>query len=457
MSDIWIEELSGAVGCDVLVPGDEGYDEARGVWNVRFDRRPKVIVRCYEASDVQAAVRFARRQGLELSVKGGGHAYAANTVGEGGLLIDLSPMKGIHVDTETKSARVGAGVKWGEFHVATEEHSLAPVGGTVSTVGVAGFTLGGGSGYLSRKYGMGIDNLISAEVVTADGELVSASDSENPDLFWAIRGGGGNFGVVTSFEFQLHEVGPEVLTGQIVYRFEDAAPVLRLYREFMNEAPDEVQCYAFILRIPPIPEFPKEFHGQLALDLVVFHPDPSAEDVFRQLLDFGDPILAFTMPQALTALLQAFDAGLPAGQRYESGSHDLRTLSDEVIDTFLSQIGSMPGEFTMAYIGAGGGAIARVDPAATAFPHRDAPYGYHVLAGWMDPAQDAEVTEWVARFQQAMTPHATGGVYVNLLGTGEQERVPAAYGVNYERLVEIKKKWDPDNVFRMNHNIQPQD
>lgn len=455
MTDRRIEELSRAVSGEVVRPGDNGYDEARSVWNVRFDRRPKVIVRCREAADVQAAIRFARQEGLEISVKGGGHAYAANTVGEGGLLIDLSPMREIAVDPEAKTARVGAGVKWGEFHVATEKHGLAPVGGTVSTVGVAGFTLGGGSGYLSRKHGMGVDNLLSADVVTADGELVHASEDENPDLFWALRGGGGNFGVVTSFEFQLHEVGPEVLTGQIVYRFEDAVPVLRLYREFMDQAPDEVGCYAFILRIPPIPEFPEEFHGQLAVDIFVFHPDPTAEDAFRPLLDFGDPILAFTMPQELTELLQAFDSGLPAGQRYESGSHDLRTLSDEAIDTFLAQIGSMPGEFTMAYIGAGGGAIARVDPTATAFPHRDAPYGYHVLAGWMDPAQDAEVTDWVSQFQQAMEPFATGGVYVNLLGTEEQQRVPAAYGKNYERLVEVKKKWDPDNVFRMNHNIQP--
>ena len=455
MTDFRIEELREAVSGEVVTPGDEGYDEARSVWNLRFDRRPKVIVRCREATDVQAAVRYARREGLEISVRGGGHAYAANTVGEGGLLIDLSRMKAIAIDLETGTARVEPGVTWGEFQSATEPQGLAPVGGTVSTVGVAGFTLGGGSGYLSRKYGMGVDNLLSAEVVTADGELVAASESENPDLFWALRGGGGNFGVVTSFEFQLHEVGPEVLTGQIVHRFEDAAAVLRLYREFMDQAPDEVQCYAFVLRIPPIPEFPEQFHGQLAVDLVVFHPDPTAEAVFRPLLDFGDPILAFTQAQELSALLQAFDAGLPAGQRYESGAHDLRTLSDEAIDTFLSQIGSMPGEFTMAYLGAGGGAIGRIDPAATAFPHRDAPYGYHVLAGWMDPAQDAEVTEWVSQFQQAMTPFATGGVYVNLLGTEEQQRVPAAYGTNYERLVEIKKKWDPDNVFRMNHNIQP--
>jgi FAD/FMN-containing dehydrogenase len=455
MPEIDIPKLSQAIAGEVVKPGDQGYDEARSVWNARFDRRPELIARCREASDVQTAVRFARQQGLEVSVKGGGHAYAANTVGEGGLLIDLSRMRTIAIDLGTKTARVGPGVTWGELQSATEPQGLAPVGGTVSTVGVAGFTLGGGSGYLSRKYGMGVDNLLSAEVVTAHGERVAASETENPDLFWALRGGGGNFGVVTGFELQLHEVGPEILTGQIVHRFEEASKVLRLYRDFMDRAPDEVQCYAFILRIPPIPEFPKESHGQLAVDLVVFHPDPTAEKVFRPLLDFGDPILAFTQPQALSELLRAFDAGLPAGQRYESGAHDFRVLSDEAIDAFLSQIGSLPGEFTMAYLGAGGGAIGRIDPAATAFPHRDAPYGYHLMAGWTRSAQDSEVTQWISRFQQAMTPYATGGVYVNLLGTNEQDRVPAAYGVNYERLVELKKKWDPDNLFRMNHNIQP--
>lgn len=457
MTEIDAHELDAEVVGEVLNPRDEAYEEARSVWNARFDRRPAVIVRCHTAGDVQAAVDFARDRGLEISVKGGGHAYAANTVGEGGLLVDLSPMTEVVIDAEAKTARVGPGVKWGSFTVACQETGLAPVGGTVSSVGVAGFTLGGGSGYLSRQYGMGVDNLLSADVVTAAGELVRASDDENPDLFWALRGGGGNFGVVTSFEFQLHEVGPQILTGQIVHRFEDAARVLRLYREFMSEAPDEVQCYAFILRIPPIPEFPEKFHGQLAIDLVVFHPDPQAQEVFQPLLGAGDPILELVMPQPYAELLQAFDAGLPAGHRYESGSHDLRDLSDEVIDAFIAQVGSLPGEFTMAYIGAGGGAIGRIDPSTTAYPHREAPYAYHVLAGWTDPEQDEQITAWVSRFQRAMEPFATGGVYVNLLGTQETDRVPAAYGKNYTRLTEIKKKWDPDNLFRMNHNIQPAD
>lgn len=455
MTDTSIEELTGTVSGEVLRPGDEGFEEARSVWNVRFDRRPAVIVRCRQADDVAAAVDFARNRGLRLAVKGGGHAYAANTVCEGGLLIDLAPMKDIAVDPETKTARVGPGARWGEFDQATQEHGLATTGGTCSAVGVAGFTLGGGTGYLSRKYGMAIDNLLSADVVTADGKLVHASADENPDLFWALRGGGGNFGVVTSFEYRLYEVGPTVLAGQIVHRFEDAGDVLRLYRDYVNQAPDEIQCYAFVLRVPPIPEFPEEFHGQLAIDLVVFHIDKDGEEALRPLLDFGDPILSFVAPQPYTAVQQSFDAGLPAGQRYDSRAHYLAEFSDQAIETFTAQVGDLPGEFTLAYFGAEGGAIGRVDPAATAFPHRGAPYSFHIIAGWTDADRDEEVVAWASEFHQAMAPHATGGVYVNLLGIDEQERVRAAYGDNYDRLVEVKKRWDPENLFRMNHNIEP--
>ena len=455
MSEVDIEELARAVSGDVALPGDEGYEEGRSVWNVRFDRRPAVIVGCREARDVAAAIDFSLEQGLQLSVKGGGHAYAANTVGDGGLLIDLSPLKGIRVDRASMTSQVEAGVTWGEFDAEAQEEGLATPGPTVSMVGVAGSTLGGGNGYLSRKYGMVIDNLLSADVVTADGRLVHTSADENPDLFWALRGGGGNFGVVTSFEFRLYEVGPEVLAGQIVYRFADAEKVLRLYREFMHQAADEIQCYAFVLRVPPIPEFPEEFHGEIAIDLVVFHSDPDGEEALRPLLDFGDPIFAFVGPQPYTAVQQSFDAGLPAGQRYESRSCDLAELSDEAITTFTTQVGNLPGGFTVVYLGAGGGAIGRVDPAATAFAHRRAPYSLHILAGWADADQDDEVTEWARNFHGAMAPHATEGVYVNLLGTDEHHRVAAAYGGNYDRLVEVKGRWDPENLFRMNHNIKP--
>jgi FAD/FMN-containing dehydrogenase len=364
-------------------------------------------------------------------------------------------MGDVVVDPGARTARVGPGARWRDVDGVTQEHGLATVGGTVSTVGVAGFTLGGGSGYLSRRHGMAVDNLLSAEVVTADGRCVRASADENPDLYWALRGGGGNFGVVTSFEFRLHPVGPQVLAGQLVHPFEDAGRILRLYRDFMDDAPDDVQCYAFVLRIPPIEAFPEKAHGQLAVDLVAFHPDPEAEAVFQPLLGVGEPILELLQPQPYAALQRSFDAGLPAGQRYESRSHDLSTLSDEAIDVFVDAAGAQTGELTVTYIGAGGGAVARVAPDVTAFPHRKAPFAFHIMAGWLDPAQDEAVTSWARGFHERMAPFGTGGVYVNVLGTDESHRVKAAYGRNFDRLAEIKRRWDPENLFRLNHNVPP--
>jgi FAD/FMN-containing dehydrogenase len=457
MSKVNSELLEGAVSGEVLKPGDEGFDEARALWNVRFDRQPAAIAPCHSAKDVRGAVRFARNEGFTPSVKGGGHAYAANTVAEGGVLIDLSPMKGLAIDPLKKTARVGPGVKWGEFDQASQAHGLATTGGTVSTIGVSGFTLGGGTGYLVRKHGLAIDNLLSAEVVTADGEMVTASEDENVDLFWAIRGGGGNFGVATSFEFRLHEVGPQVLAGQIMHRFEDAGRLLPAYREFMANAPEEIQCYAFILRVPPIDDFPEALHGHLALDFVLFHLNPDAQEELQPLMELGDPFLSLVGPQPYTAVQQSFDAGLPSGQRYESRAHYLAGLSDGAIEAITSHAPGLVGPFSVAYLEPLGGAAGRVDPAATAFAHRDAAYSFHILGGWMDAAQDDEVQSWVKEFYGAMAPYSTGGVYVNLLGSGEHERVQAAYGDNYRRLAALKKKWDPENLLQVNHNIPPAD
>ena len=451
------EELAAAVDGRVLVPGDEYYDASRTLWNARFDRRPDVVVQCTRPEDVRAAINFARTHDLPLSVKGGGHAFAANTVGEGGLLIDLSPMKGIEIDPEARTARIGAGLKWGEFDPAAQEHGLASPGGTVSTVGGAGYTLGGGAGFLARRHGMAIDNLLSVDVVTADGRILRASVNENTDLFWALRGGGGNFGVATRFEFQLHEVGPEVVAGQVFHRIEDAPVLLRAYRDFMATAADDIQCYPFFLRVPPMDFFPEAYHGQLALDFVVFHAgsDAEAEAALRPLVDLGDPFLSMVGPQPYVSVLQTFDAGLPGGQRYDSRSHDLPAISDEVIDTLMEHLPGMTGEFSSAYLGGLGGAVGRVDPSATAFPHRDAEFSFHIMAGWSRQEQDEEVMSWVQAFHDAMAPHATGGVYVNVLGTNEASRVRAAYGRNYDRLVELKRKWDPENLFRSNHNTPP--
>lgn len=455
MAEVDSETLSRKIACPVLTRDDPGYDDARRMFNTRFDRHPDVVVQCQSAAEVSAAVDFARANDLLLSVKGGGHSYAANTVGDGGLLIDLAAMNDIEVDPGGKSVRVGAGARWGVVDAATQKYGLAAVGGTVSTVGVAGFTLGGGSGYLSRRYGMAVDNLLAAQVVTASGDRVRASADEHPDLFWALCGGSGNFGVVTAFELALHKVGPEVLAGQIAYRFEDAAKVLKAYRKFMSDAPEEVQCYPFILRVPPIPEFPAEFHGQIAIDLVVFHADPSREDDLRPLLELGNPILSFIAPQPYLEVQKMFDEALPPGQRWESRAQGFTELTDEVIDTLLAHIEPLPGEFTSAYLAAENGAISRVESGATAYPHRSLAFSLHVLAGWSDPAADDEVTAWTRRCHEAMSPFSTDGVYVNLLGTDEKSRVRAAYGDNYERLVELKRTWDPQNLFHMNHNIEP--
>jgi FAD/FMN-containing dehydrogenase len=457
MSEGHLEELANAVNGSVLVPGDENYDPARALWNARFDRRPDVVVQCEGADDVQASVNFARTRNLPLSVKGGGHAFAANTVGDGGLLIDLSPMKGIEIDPEAKIARIEAGLKWGEFDPLAQAHGLASPGGTVSGVGVAGYTLGGGAGYLARKHGMAIDNLLSVDVVTAGGDFLHASADENTDLFWALRGGGGNFGVATRFEFQLHEVGPEVVAGQVFHRLEDAPDLLRFYRDFMAAAPDDIQCYPFFLRVPPMELFPEAYHGQLALDFVVFHAGSGAEAeaALRPLVERGRPFLSLVGPQPYVSVLQTFDAGLPSGQRYDSRSHDLPAITDATIDTLMEHLPGMSGDFSSAYLGGLGGAVGQVDPTATAFPHRDARFSFHIMAGWSEAEQDEEVMRWVQGFHDAMASHATGGVYVNVLGTNEEARVRAAYGSNYNRLVELKKKWDPDNLFRRNHNIPP--
>jgi FAD/FMN-containing dehydrogenase len=457
MPDIGIGELATAARGQVVTPGEDGYEEGRRVWNGRFDRCPAAVIRCHHADDVRTAVDYARRRSVPLAVKGGGHSNAGHSSINGGLLIDLSPMKDIEVDPVTKTARVQPGVRWGEFNPVAEAHGLATPGGTVSSVGVAGFTLGGGTGYLVRKYGMAIDNLLSVEVVTADGRFARASSEENPDLFWAIRGGGGNFGVVTSFEFRLHEVGPQVLAGQIMHRFDGTPDLLRFFRDFMARAPEEMQCYPFFLRIPPIDAFPKDLHGEIVLDFVVFHTDGGAagEAAIRPLIELGDPVMTAVGPQSYSSVMEAFDAGLPAGQRYGSRAHYLDGITDGVIDTIMTHVPGMAGALTVAYLEPLGGAAGRVDPSATAFPHRDAAYSFHLMPGWMESAHDAEVMAWAKSCHGAMARHATGGVYVNLLGPDEQDRIRAAYGTNYDRLVDLKRRWDPENLFGSTYNIDP--
>lgn len=448
------QDLVGRLSGDLLEPDDDGYDEARSVWNARFDRRPDLIVRCVDVDDVAAAVDWARSDGLRISVKGGGHSYAGNTVSDEGLLLDLSPMKGIEVDPDGRTVTVGAGVTWRELDAATQQHGLATTGVTASSVGVAGSTLGGGSGYLSPAFGNAIDNLLSVELVTVEAERIRASEDEHPDLFWAVRGAGSNFGVATSFEFRLHEVGPQVLSGQIIYPFQEAEELLRSFRDFIQTAPDGFQCFPFTFRVPPIEVFPERFHGQPVLDFVVFHRDPDAIEDVQPLRELGDTILDAVEPAPYTSAQQAFDANLPAGQRYYSKAHDLAGLPDGAIETFTEHVRQMQGPLSVAYLEPRREAVARIDSGATAAGGRDAPYSLHILAGWMDAQNDASVMEWARGFHQAMEPHATGGVYVNLIADDEPARVPAAFS-DHERLRELKREWDPDNVLRSNHNIRP--
>lgn len=450
-----VSGLASALGGELLEPDDAGFEEARALWNVRFDRRPDLIARCTSRDDVAAAVDFARENAQVLSVKGGGHSYAARSVAEGGLLIDLSPMKSVRVDREAAVVRIEGGVTCAELDAATQEHGLATPTPTVSSVGVIGAALGGGAGYLSRKFGLTADNVIAAEVVTADGQQLRLSAGEHPDLFWAIRGGGGNFGVVTALELQLHQVGPQVLSGQIIYPFDRAAEFLRFFREFMAEAPDEFQCYPFCFRVPPIDVFPEETHGEPVLDFVLCHQDPDAVDFVRPLRELGDPILDVVAPSPYVDVQTAFDANLPKGQRYLSKAHDLDGLSDGAIDTMVEFVPRMVGALTAAYFDPLGGAIGRVDAAATAYRGRETTFGFHCIAGWMDPSEDASVIGWASEFHEAMAAHSTGGVYVNLIADDESERVPAAYGANYPRLVELKREWDPTNLFSSNYNIPP--
>lgn len=438
-----------------LEPGDEGFDDACSLWNARFPRRPDVVVRCGSAADVAAAVSHAAENGMNLGVKGGGHSYSAATVPHGGMLLDLSPMKSIEVDLEGNRVTLGPGVTCGELDAGTQQHGLATPVPTASGVGVIGALQGGGSGWLSRKHGLTLDNLVSAEVVTSDGRLVEASEEDNPDLFWGLRGAGANLGVITSAVLRLHPVGPQVLAGQIIYPFAAIHDLLEAYRDVMTGAPRELQCFPFMFRVPPIEMFPSEFHGEPVIDFVVAHTDPDAQEAVAPLRDLGPRVLELVEPMPYTQLQQSFDANLPKGQRYYSKAHHLDVVSDGVISVFDEHVPSMAGEFTATYLEPLDGAVSDVDPTATAYAPRDANYGFHALGGWMSPDHDESVTSWVGGIFEAMDAHSTGSVYVNLIAEDGDDRIPSAYGNNYERVRSLKREWDPGNLFRHNHNIAP--
>ena len=441
----------------ILRPDDDGYDDARSVWNAMIDRKPAIIARCAGVADVISSVTFAREHELLLSVKGGGHNAAGNAVSDGGLMIDLSPMNSVRVDPDTRTARVEPGAVIGELDHETQSFGLVAPAGIVSTTGVAGLTLGGGWGWLSRTHGLAIDNLQSVDLVTAESELLHASENNHEELFWGIRGGGGNFGVVTSFEFQLQEVGPEVLAGPIFHPYEDAAELLRFHREFTADAPDELCCYAAIMTAPEAPFLPQEVHGTTVFAFVTCYSGDVEEGkaVVEPLREFGEPIADIVGVMPFTALQQLFDGEFEPGARNYWKSQLVDPLPDEAIETVVELGRSLPSPASQIVLEHLGGAISRVDPDATAYRHRDAAFSFNVFPRWDDPEEDESHIAWAQEAINAIQPYATEGIAVNFMSQEGEDRVKAAYGDNYDRLVELKNDYDPDNLFRMNQNIEP--
>ena len=445
------------VGGQVVLPDDPAFDDVRKVWNGMVDRRPAVIVRCASAEDVAPAIAFAREKGLTISIRGGGHHIAGNSVVDGGLMIDFSTMRGVRVDAEQRRAWAEPGATLADFDEAVQKHGLAAPVGINSTTGISGLTLGGGFGWLSRKYGLTIDALVSADVVTADGRKLHASKTDNPDLFWALRGGGGNFGVVTQYEFALQPVGPEIVAGLIVYPFEQAKQVLTRYRDFTATAPEELTAWIVLRHAPPLPFLPPEVHGSMVVVIAVAYCGDldQAETLLAPLHAFGQPHGAHVGRQQYADWEKAFDPLLAPGARNYWKSHNFTALTDDALDVKIEHAGRLPTPQCEIFIGHLAGAPNRVLPTATAYVPRDARFVMNVHARWDDPAQDAECIQWARALFKASAPHASGGAYVNFMTEDEGDRVAAAYGENYERLREIKRKYDPENVFHLNQNIKP--
>ena len=457
LSSETIEELRSSIRGEIVLPEDSNYDEVRAIWNAMIDRKPAVIVRCSGVADVMSSIEFAKANDLVLAVRGAGHNIAGSALCDDGIVIDLSQLRSVRVDPERRRAWVSPGATLGDLDHETQAFGLATPVGINSTTGVAGLTLGGGFGWLTRKYGLTVDNLVSADVVTADGEFLKASESENEDLFWAIRGGGGNFGIVTAFELELHPVGPEVTAGLIVFPGDQALQVLQQYREMSSGLPEEANVWVVLRKAPPLPFLPEDVHGTDVVVLAVFHAGEhgKAEQLFAPLRAFGDPVGEHVGQMPYTAWQQAFDPLLTPGARNYWKSHNFTELSDGAMKVISEYAGKLPSAQTEIFIGLLGGEASRVPVDATAYSSRDAEYVMNVHGRWDDPSEDETVIGWARDFFAATTEFASGSVYVNFLTADEQERIAAAYGPNYDRLAKIKARYDPENLFRTNQNIRP--
>ena len=461
IDDATIDRLRSGIGGEVVTPEDPAYEEARRVWNGMIDRHPALIARCASAQDVAAAVGFARENGLVVSVRGGSHSTPGFSTCDGGIVIDLSRMKGVEVDPAAKTARVQGGAVWGDVDGATQEHGLAVTGGRVSTTGVAGLTLGSGSGWLERPYGVTSESLVSAEVVTADGSIVRASDDVNPDLLWALRGGGGNFGIVTEFEFRLHPVGPIVMGGMLAFPRAQAPEVIRAYRDFIAQAPDQVCGGLSLITAPPEDFVPEEARGKPAVGIVYMYvgPPEEGEAALRPLREsLPAPVLEMVQPMPYVAIQQMLDAGNPFGIREYFKIDWLEALTDEAIDVIIEQAENMPAPFAEIILAPMGGAVGHTDPGGRALNIPHAQWAYFCLTMWMDPQEDDANIAFTRGFADAMGQFGIGtGAFPNFIETGDGgSRLRASYGAEkYERLVELKNKWDPENVFQLNQNIAP--
>jgi len=451
-----LAQLRERVRGEVVDPGDDAYDEARSVHNGMIDRRPAVVVRVANVGDVMATVAYARENDLPLAVRGGGHSGPGFGTVDDGAVIDFSRMRSVRVDPKTSTARADAGVTWGDMNSATYAFGLATPGGIISTTGIAGLTLGGGIGYLSRGCGLSLDNLISIDVVTADGRFLVASEDENADLFWALRGGGGNFGVCTSFEYRLHPV-KDVYWGPMFYEVEEAENILRFYRAYIKDAPEEMGVFPAFQIAPPLPFIPENRHGDMFAALVACWAGPleKGEAAFKPFHDVAEVKAEMVGPIPFPAINAAFDPLFPKGLRQYWKGNFVRELTDEAIAAHVAHGPNAPTASSSMHLYPIDGACHRVSSDATAFGHRDANFSMVMLAGWEDPADDDANVAWVRGYSAAVTPHSEAGGYVNFMSADDDGRVTANYGANYERLLAVKRKYDPDNVFRVNQNITP--
>jgi FAD/FMN-containing dehydrogenase len=452
-----IDDFKSKLRGRVFQPDDAGYEAARQIWNAMIERRPAMIARCAGSADVMACVAFARDHDVPLAVRGGGHNIAGNALCDGGLVIDLSGMRSVRIDPDRRRAYVAGGATLADFDHEAQAFGLATPLGINSTTGVAGLTLGGGFGWLSRAHGLSIDNLVAADIVIADGRQLHINASEQPDLFWAIRGGGGNFGVVTTFEFQLHPVGPQVTAGLIVFPFEQARQVLTRYRDFVGGIGDDLSVWGVLRKAPPLPFLPVDVHGKEVVVLALFSPLPQERvmPAIDALRGFGQACGEHIGAMPYAAWQQAFDPLLAPGARNYWKSHNFAALSDDAIDTTIGYVAKLPTPQCEIFLGLLGGQVNRVAPDAMAYPHRNVLYAMNVHTRWDDPSEDDQCIAWARDFFAAVAPYAAGSVYINFLAQDEVGRIPEAYGQNYDRLAQIKAKFDPRNLFRQNQNIRP--